>query len=278
MLEKIEFEKWIKASHIMFEIFEGRFDAYPLTVRWISEWFNSRCFKVENDDRVRISALVKNFDYKVYGIGGALREKIDGQFKDLMANQMGVEKVINIGFAVSPYLFTWNFRRFKEYFEKKGDFNLEQYFSALGKFLQSDSGKLRKFREQNLIFSQIVKREVEEIFKEVNDELKKIGIGNNEPVGTAKLLHVFSPFYFPLIDNNIAKAVGLILPRGESLTCDSYLTWMESLKTWFQNYDMIERLETESQSSILKLVDEGLYVMSSINLRLRVERLGLRVG
>jgi len=52
MLEKNEFEKWIEASHTMFEIFEGRYDAYPLAVRWIDEWFlSSQCISsclVEN--------------------------------------------------------------------------------------------------------------------------------------------------------------------------------------------------------------------------------------
>jgi len=53
---------------------------------------------------------------------------------------------------------------------------------------------------------------------------------------------------------------------------------MEALKAWLQNYDMIENLEKEAQSSILKLVDEGLYIMSSMKLRYRVDRLGLRVA
>lgn len=278
MLETIEFERWIRASHTMFETFEGRFDAYPLTVKWIEEWFNCKRFIVAQEDRDRISALIKNLDYGVYGVSGELEERIDGEFKSLIENQLRSGESTNAGFAISPYLFTWNFRRFKEYFSRRKGFNLEQYFRDLGDFFESDREEFQNFRDQRLIHSQIERGKVEEIFEKVNNELKKIGIGNNEPVGTIKLLHAFSPFYFPLIDNNIAKAIGLISPRGESLRSNSYLTWMASLKAWFENFDMIEKLESESKSPILKLVDEGLYVMSSINLRLRVERLGLRIG
>jgi len=30
VLDKDQFENWIKASHMLFEIFEGQYDAYPL--------------------------------------------------------------------------------------------------------------------------------------------------------------------------------------------------------------------------------------------------------
>jgi len=277
MLDKIEFERWIRASHAMFEIFEGRFDAYPLAVKWMEEWFNSRGFAVQVEDEKRISSLLTNFDYGVYGVTGQLGETIDKQFRSLVENHLKKGKSENAGFAVSPYLFTWNFKRFKEYFTRKRDFSLELYFGRLGAFLGAKKEKLQSFCEKKLLRDQIEKAQVATLFETLNGELKVLGINNNEPVGTAKLLHVCSPFYFPLIDNEIAKALTLLPPKGESLTSKSYLKWMESLKTWLQNYEMIENLEKEAQSSILKLVDEGLYVMSSIQLRYRVMRLSLRV-
>jgi hypothetical protein len=75
-----------------------------------------------------------------------------------------------------------------------------------------------------------------------------------------------------LIDNKIAKAVGL-----KSLSSKSYVEWMKKLKSWLQNYvEAIEQLEKECDNfSILKLVDEGLYMMCSITLRKRVSELGL---
>lgn len=37
MLEKDEFEIWIGASHKLFELFEGRHDAYPLAKKWVQQ-------------------------------------------------------------------------------------------------------------------------------------------------------------------------------------------------------------------------------------------------
>lgn len=277
MLTQDEFERWIRASHSMFETFEGRFDAYPLAVRWIEEWFNLGEFTIQDEHENRISSLLRNFDYGVYGVIGELRQTIDKQFKSLVEKHLKKGQSENAGFAVAPFLFTWNFQRFKEYFARNRGFGLEQYFSRLGTFFEAKKEQLRSFRDKKLLCNELKKVQVANVFEAFNGELKRLGIKNNEPVGTLKLLHVCSPSYFPLIDNDIAKALGLLPPRGESLTSHSYLKWMESLKTWLQNYDMIEDLEKEAELSILKLLDEGLYVMSSIKLRYRVNRLGLRV-
>lgn len=279
MLKEGEFERWIKASHVMFEIFEGRYDAYPLTVRWIEEWFNSKNFLVKKEHVNRISTLFKNFNYAVYRVKGELERRIDRQIKNIIENYLQKGKSENISFAISPYLFTWNFQRFKEYFTRRKDFDLEQYFKDLDTFFKNTREIFENFRKMRLLHNQLDKRKVENIFSEVNNNLREIGIGNNEPIGTIKLLHIFAPYYFPLIDNKIAKVAGLTTPQWRSLTINSFLKWIGSLKSWLQNYfEIIEKLEKELQSSILKLVDEGLYVMSSINLRLRVKMLGLRVG
>jgi hypothetical protein len=276
MFEKDEFERWIIASHIIFEIFEGRYDAYPLAVRWVEEWFSYGNFTNEEADVDRISALIKNFDYKVYGVEGSLKEKISKQIKSLIEHHLKEGKHENVGFAISPYLFTWNFQRFKKYFDKREDFNLESYFESLGTFLKAKKGKLKNFRNKILMYDQIEKEKIKDIFHEVNDKLKQLGIGNNEPIGTIKLIHILAPNYFPLIDNKIAKVTGLT-SRWKTLAEDSYLIWMESLKQWLQNYlEKINNLEKGLKSSILKLVDQGLYVMSSLNLQLRIKRLGLR--
>jgi hypothetical protein len=285
MLEKDEFERWIEASHMMFEIFEGRYDAYPLAKKWVQEWFSCGNFSVEKENVERIFTLIENFDYEVYGVKGESKERIDGMFKNFLRNNLGIGKNKNVGFAVSPYLFTWNFQRFKEYFMKQPDFNIEQYFRKLGDFLKKLKNDLEKFNDRRLIFDPLGREEIVEIFDQVNNKLKEIGIEYNEPVGTIKLLHIFAPYYFPLIDGDIAETVGLIhyyfnggRRRRESLTSDSYFKWMNALKIWLQRYsDMVEKLENKHNFSILKLVDEGLYMMSTVRQRARVVELGIEV-
>jgi len=285
MLERHEFKRWIEASHAMFEIFEGRYDAYPLAKKWVQEWFSFGNFVVEEDHLNRTFALIENFDYEVYDVKGEFKEKIDGMFRNFLRDNLCIGRNEDIGFAVSPYLFTWNFRRFKEYFKKRPDFNIEQYFRNLGDFLKNLKNELESFRNRRLIFDQLRRKEIEEIFDQVNNKLKEIGMGYNEPVGTIKLLHIFAPCYFPLIDGDIAETVGLIHShfvrgrrRRESLTSDSYFKWMSALKVWLQRYsDVVEKLENEHNFSILKLVDEGLYMMSTVKQRARVAELGLKV-
>lgn len=183
-----------------------------------------------------------------------------------------------MGFAVAPFLFTWNFQRFKEYLKQRPDFDLEPYFRQLGTFLESKRSELELFKQKRLV-EKIEANNVKRIFEEINSKLKELGVGTNEPIGVAKLLHLFAPGYFPLIDNKIANATGLLPSKWESLTSNSYVDWMNMLRGWLQNYsEVVEELQNKFDSSILKLVDEGLYVMSTVKLRSRVRALGLKVG
>ena len=97
----------------------------------------------------------------------------------------------------------------------------------------------------------------DEVIDLVNTHLKQIGMGQNEPVGTAKLLHVLAPHFFPLVDNAIAEAM-LLKQRGETLTKAAYRRWMERLRDWLVKH-RAACAEAEEQLGvpILKLVDEG---------------------
>jgi len=278
MFEKDEFENWIKASHILFEIFEGRYDAYPLSVVWIKEWLNSNTFTVTKDHANRISALIEDFSYEIFNVKGELKERIDAQLKNLLKDQLKEGKSEYIGFALAPYLFTWNFHRFKEYFKQKEDFSLNQYFQTLSGFLKDQRKDIEIFTNKRLLQEQIDTEKVGQFFHKVNTELGRLGIGHNEPVGTIKLIHAFAPHYFPLIDSNMADTMGLLRSNWESLTFDSYLKWMKGMRNWLLNYaELIEKIEREYASSILKLVDEGLYMMITVKQRRRVADLGINL-
>jgi len=103
----------------------------------------------------------------------------------------------------------------------------------------------------------------------------KLEIGRNEPIGTIKVFHIFAPYYFLLLDNPIASSLGIT--RGNNTSAKKYVEWMRTLKNWLQNYaDVVEKLEEEYGESILKLVDEGLYIMCTVSLKRRVNLLGIR--
>lgn len=288
MLEKDEFESWVSASHKLFELFEGRHDAYPLAKKWVQQWLSFSKFDIEKRDIRMIKDLIQDFDFNVFrnfrdrfeqddDNWTELVNRVDNQFKVFVRDNLQLGKHRNVGLAVALFLFTWNFQRFKEYFKSRGHVNLAHYFKALGEFLENKKSELVATRDKKLIYERIVANEVRKFFRETNAKLKELGIGHNEPVGTAKLLHIFAPFYFPLIDNSEARATGLIGFK-ESITSGHYINWMTGLREWLQNYqETVEKLEDAHSSSILKLVDEGLYMMSTVKQRSRVAELGIEL-
>ena len=208
MLSKNEFVRWVKASHDLFEIFEGRYDAYPLARKWIDEWFLNGEFTVRDSDKQRIINLINNLNFDAFGIKDHnLQDKIKNQLF-LLLERLD-ERPNNVGFAASFFLFTWNLQRFRHYFSRKTNFSLLEYFESVGDKLESLKKQFEFFRNRNLLSDDIYEEKVTETYGKVNEILKAAGTGNNEPVGTIKLLHVFSPSYFPLLDNPIAEQNGV---------------------------------------------------------------------
>lgn len=277
MIEDNELKKWVESTHCIFEIFEGRYDAYPLAKKWVDEWFQTGKFVVLESDKRRLENLPSNFDYEAFGIQDATtKNKINDQFTKLLTTITNGLRGNSVGFAISPYMFTWNFRRFKEYFKRRRNFNMSEYFDGLSKFVEEKKEDFHRLKNKKLVVDKINENTVTTIFNETNNTLKQLGINQNEPVGTAKLLHILAPYFFPLIDNPIATAVGL-KNRRKSLTSSDYYNWMIYLQNWLKPRDnIIKEVEKDFNLSILKLVDEGFYVMSSINLSLRLaEELGV---
>ena len=271
-MKEHEFEKWIEASHNTFKIFEGELiHVYSISRRCVKDWYDKGSFNVSNIDIEILKRIKENFNYEAFGIESkCIKYRIDENFTELIEQLKNNNE--NIGFGIAPYLFTWNFQRFKEYF-KSEQFDLKGYFENLGNNLNPKKDELKKFYNKKIYSDEINEEEIKGIFNDINSKLHDLGIGQNEYVGVAKLLHIFAPYYFPLIDNPIAKAVGLKERENNPLDADKYIKWMKCLKKWISNYneEKIKSIECRYCESILKLIDEGLYVMSSINLK----RMGL---
>lgn len=273
MFDIIEFEKWVDAVHNLFELFEGRFDAYPICNNRVLEWNDRGYFSTSETDKEILQSLSENIDYRVFGITGEEAiGKFDRSLRDLITNYDSD----NIGLGIAPFLFTWNIQRYKEYFKRNSQFDINQYFENLGKQISNHKSSLNAFSKMKFYDNHSDYGEIKKIFININAELKNLGIGQNEPVGTVKILHILAPYYFPLIDNPIAKAFNIIEYR-ESLNQESYVRWVEILKQWIENFDKdrLTEIEIEYEKSILKLIDEGLYIMSSIKLNHRIKALGL---
>ena len=274
ILVKNIFIKRIKISHEIFKILEKRQDAYPLALKWVKEWLDDRKFIIKDSDKQTIRDLIDNPYIKIKNKD--LKEKMKSQLELLLEKISGKQN--NVGFAISFYLFTWNIRRFEDYFITNNNFLLLNYFEKVGNELEKLKDQFQYFKDKHLIYeNKINENKVRKIYQDVQNILKSAGKGDNEPVGTIKLLHIFSPYYFPLLDNPIAEQMGLKKHDNDKIDNEKYITWMKVLKNWLENYkDVIPDLENKYGYSILKLVDEGFYIMCSMNLRNRINRLGIK--
>jgi hypothetical protein len=152
--------------------------------------------------------------------------------------------------------------------------DLPIYFKELGDYLASIRPQLKTFTGRGFLDADEPKEDLKDLFAKVNDRLKSLGIQQNEPVGTAKLLHVMFPSLLPLIDNPIASALGL-KREGTPLDYSIYYHWIVRLKRGLAPYSKVTKnLESKHSLTILKLVDEALYVMCSVRLKSRVKELG----
>jgi hypothetical protein len=248
-----EVTRWLKASHDMIELFWQGYGEYSLALKWVGEWFDSGRFVVTSGDRKKLDNMTKQF---MPGFD-------EGQFGRLL-EQLREGEQENVGLAVMPFLFSWNIQRFKEYFRRRPAFTLGDYCTALGGFITERRLQIAGLRNKRLHRDKI-DSSADEVIDLVNTHLKQIGMGQNEPVGTAKLLHVLAPHFFPLVDNAIAEAM-LLKQRGETLTKAAYRRWMERLRDWLLKH-RAACAEAEEQLGvpILKLVDEGLYLMCTVH-------------
>lgn len=243
-----EVENWLKAGHYMIQLFWPGYGEYSLASRWVGEWIVSTKFVVTTRDQVMLNNMKTQFapDFD------------SGQFRSILKTLKGQQN--NIGIAVMPFLFGWNVERFREYFNRQSSFNLNKYCNALGGFISANKSQVAQLRGKRLAHGKI-DNDIEEFIERVKAHLRQIGVGQNEPVGAAKLLHILMPTFFPLVDNAIAEAMHVKQP-GQTLTTNEYITWMERYQNWLRKHKgPCARAEKEFGLPILKLVDEGLYVM-----------------
>jgi hypothetical protein len=281
MLSRDEFEVWVRSCHGLYTIFESRSDFYPLSLQLVEEWWRNNG-KYRINDKILKSLYSKlqyldNKYYEHFGVKGNLQRILSNAFNKFISRYFTIGEHDNIGVAIAPYLFTWNLLRFKAYFERNPQFKLSDYFIALGREVSMLKDEIAYFRGKRLIDSDIDSDEdrirnlyvaIQRILRELN--ISYAGKKEEEYVGTVKILHILVPNYFPLLDNEIAKAVGL---KG-AITWSKYITWTKGLRLWLQNYvDVLEKLENEFKLSMLKLIDESLYIMSTVTLSKRVPSL-----
>lgn len=137
--------------------------------------------------------------------------------------------------SLGVLLLTWN-----QAFYRYGVFD----FDKLEKFIRKNLRKLKGFRKRRIIsLSDSDESEIECLFNDLLDVLKIDSYSmkgkkgkkkeRKSPVAVAKALHLLAPNFFPLWDNEIAKAYKCRFTKTDS--AKKYIAFCKILKEMYQN-------------------------------------------
>ena len=202
-------------------------------------------------------------------------EKRDAMYKVatyLVSQFWGKPRDITDGLGV--LLLTWN-----QAFYRYGGFD----FDLLERSLTKNMETLEQFKERE-IFS-FNEKDADIIKALFNDFLKALQNpkGRKSPVAVSKALHLLAPEFFPLWDNNIAKAYGCLWYYSDQ-AFDKYFEFMKKMQNLAEdivrsfmnvkNVDQETAVETIRErcsgnlpfrKSLLKIIDEYNYAKYTKN-------------
>ena len=148
-------------------------------------------------------------------------------------------------------LLTWN-----QAFYRYGNFD----FDKLEECIKNNLEKLKKFRNRNITeLSKSDESDIKLIFTEFMESLR-IASGNmkgrKSPVAVAKALHLLAPNFFPLWDDQIAKAYGCYYNNNPA---EKYIRFMKLIKEFAEKVGDYINPSNYQNKTFLKLIDEFNY-------------------
>ncbi|MGY5820846.1 hypothetical protein [Vibrio chemaguriensis] len=220
---------------------------YATTVRAVSKWIVGDDFL---DEQRQLLSYLDDYD-----LAPLLNEESNERQLSSLKDRLSSVSTEGIGFAIAPYLFIWNIRRFDKYSEYSC-FDIVQYFYELNGLFDDNKSYFALFKDNHLRFNPISLDDIRSLYQLFNEKLKKIGIGQNEYVGLMKLTHLINPFAFPIIDNDIAKGVKLIGSKKDSLSIEKCVQWHSLVSACISGFDENETTDFEKQGvSLVRALD-----------------------
>ncbi len=145
--------------------------------------------------------------------------------------------------------------------ERLGRSKFRNWQRNLARRIQSDCRRLKNFRSKDLIDVDLNKFESD--IKECYESFRKT-IG---PIAAGKILHIICPNFFPLWDNDIAKAVrnecseDVKKDNGvEEFSGADYYKFMQVIQNFVKKYEKIlSDLCNKYKKGKLKILDECLW-------------------
>jgi hypothetical protein len=216
MIGRPELIRWLRGADDVFEALEGRGDAYNICRRWVDEWFCCGEFCITDLDKDFLQKFKENLELlvrvKLRESGEDLRDEVNNLVESLQTNTN------KLAFAFAPYFVSWNISRFIRYLESWESYDKEEkreslisYFSRLngeianGELLEN----LKELRKYHILEDDwdSCEEKFKKTYEKIEEILKGIGVGEREPVGTVKIMHIIAPYCVPLLDNPIAKSL-----------------------------------------------------------------------
>ena len=220
---------------------------YVTTLCAMSKWLKGEDFSVEQR---QLLGYLKSYD-----LAPLLNQDSDKDQLDAFKAQLSQSSESGIGFAIAPYLFIWNIRRFDK-FSEFAHFNVVTYFSKLNEFFNDNRSHLTSFQDNHLRFNPVPLDDVNDLYKLLNSQLKSIGIDQNEFVGVMKLTHLINPYAFPIIDNDIAKGMKLVDGNRDYLSIEKCVQWHGIVSACISDFDESEVVDFEQQNiSLVRALD-----------------------
>jgi hypothetical protein len=155
---------------------------------------------------------------------------------------------INIADALGVLLLTWN-RAFYRY----GQFN----FFRLEKLLRKNKSRLNEYRKRNIkSLSTSDEKFIKSLFDKLNSSLSIDSgqvKGRKSPVATAKALHLLAPNFFPIWDEEIAKAYHCKYSSEPEMQYLKFCYLIKKMASEVSGYKI------KSNKNLLKLIDQYNY-------------------
>ena len=176
-------------------------------------------------------------------------EKRDAMYKVatfLVLHFWGKPSEITDGLGV--LLLTWN-----QAFYRYGIFD----FDKLEKCITNNFNKIENFRNRDLSrLEDSDEDDIKELFVKFLEALQIASgrrQGTKSPVAVAKALHLLAPNFFPLWDNNIARAYGCYYDENPA---EKYVSFCKITKALV---DKVTSFISRSEKTLIKLIDEYNY-------------------
>lgn len=159
----------------------------------------------------------------------------------------------DVGRVIKPFLYKWG-----RMGRVLGRNEFKDWESDFVKKVQSNYEKLENFRTKNLVDIELT--EFESDIKKCYDSFKET-IGQ---IAAAKVLHLICPNFFPLWDNDIAKAIrNEYGEEVEDFSGADYYRFMQKLQDFIKEYEgVLSDLVNRYRRGKLKILDEFLWAIA----------------